>query len=215
MRATGPLVKQTRLNGAYAFKLCLPWTLSGRVLLWYDICQPMMPKLLKLFIIYLIPNPTIILGLYSGIFAIYLVHHGSRQSTDKGKNIIFYALCVLYALTAATIMVDVLIFFWRGPVSMDDHGCLILFWLVVQTLGIAYHLAIIEVTLFACCDFIAQSILVRTTGNAYHLLYSSNSSKDISLLDYVGLQHSCCDRSFIPSTRILRFINLSSFTKWF
>ena len=55
MRATGPLVKQTRLNGAYAFKLCLPWTLSGRVLLWYDICQPMMPKVAKA--VHHLPHP--------------------------------------------------------------------------------------------------------------------------------------------------------------
>ena len=33
-------------------------------------------------------------------------------------------------------------------------------------------LNIIEATVFACCDFIAQFILVRTTGNAYryHLI---------------------------------------------
>ena len=93
----------------------------------------------------------------------YLKHHGSRQSTDKAKNILFYALCLLYALSAATNIIDMLGFFWPDLVSMDDHGCLILFQLVIQP--IFYHLAIIGIILFACCDFIAQSILVRTTGN--------------------------------------------------
>ena len=34
-----PLVKQTRRNGIYFNRICLPWILSERVLLWYDICQ--------------------------------------------------------------------------------------------------------------------------------------------------------------------------------
>ena len=92
----------------------------------------------------------------------YLEHHGSQQNTDKAKNILFYALWALYALTAATNIIDIIYFLFPDPVSMDDHGCLILFQLVVQTN--CYHLGIIVVTLFACCDFIAQSILVRTTG---------------------------------------------------
>ena len=142
----------------------------------------------------------------------YLQHHGSRQSADRAKNILFYALCVLYVLSAATNITEILVSFWLDPVpvSMDDYGYLILFQLVVQT--ILYHFQIIRVTLFACCDFIAQFILVCTTGNANILLHSFNSLKDISLLDCVGLQHSCCNRSFTPSIRILRSINLSSFT---
>ena len=34
-----PLLKQTRRNGIYFGRFWLPWTLSGRVPLWYDICQ--------------------------------------------------------------------------------------------------------------------------------------------------------------------------------
>ena len=63
-------------------------------------------------------------GLYSGIFAIYLQHRGSQQGTNRANNILFYALWVLYALTMATIIVDILKFFWNDPVSMDDHRCL-------------------------------------------------------------------------------------------
>ena len=151
-------------------------------------------------------------GLYSGIFAIYLQHRGSQQSTDRAKNILFYALSVLYALTTATIIVDILQFGGIDvAVSGDDHRCLNFFELVLQNIEILRHFEIIEVTLFALCDVMAQSILVRTTGNDYYL---SNSSKDISLLDCLGLQHSCCDCSVILGILILRYINLS-FTDWF
>ena len=92
---------------------------------------------------------------------------------------------------------------------MDDHRRLTLFQLVLQNSETLYHLEIIDATLFALCDVIAQSILVRPTGNTYP---SSNSSKDISLLDRLGLQHSCCDCSIILGIYILKYIDLSSFT---
>ena len=50
-------------------------------------------------------------GLYSGIFVIYLQHYGSQKSTDKTKNIPFYALWMLYALSAVTLVSDLLLFF--------------------------------------------------------------------------------------------------------
>ena len=156
-------------------------------------------------------------GLYSGIFSMYLQHRsGSQQNTDRANNILFYALWVLYALSVATSIIDILGFFWIDPVSMDNHHCLTLCELVVQNNEMEYHLAIIQATIFALCEVIAQFILVRTTGNTYHL---SNFSKDISLLDYLGLQHSCCDHSIIISIRILTYINLHSpthdFNLWF
>ena len=163
----------------------------------------------------LLANPVqhcFIPGLYSGIFAIYLQHRGSQQGTNRANNILFYALWVLYALTTATFIVDMLELHWiiDMTVSMDYHRFLNLFRLILQTIEILYHLQIIEVTLFALCDVIAQTILVRTTDNGYH--HSSNSSKDISMLDRLGLQHSCCYRSIILGIRILRYINLSSFS---
>ena len=141
----------------------------------------------------------------------YLQHRrGSQQSTDRTNNILSYALWALYALTTATDILDILVFFWPETVSVDDHRCLTLFQLVLQNRKSLYHLGIIEVILFALCDVIAQSILVRRTGNCYH--YSSNYSKDISFLDCLGLQHSCGNHSVILSVRILRYIDLSSFS---
>ena len=51
----------------------------------------------------------------------YLQHHGSQKSTDRTKNIFFYALWVLYALIMATGIIDTLHLCWIDPVSLDDH----------------------------------------------------------------------------------------------
>ena len=62
---------------------------------------------------------------------VYLQHRGSQKSSDRAKNNLFYALWALYALTTAIIIVDILVFCWIDAVSMDDHGCLIFFQLVL------------------------------------------------------------------------------------
>ena len=104
----------------------------------------------------------------------YLQRCGSQQSTDRAKNILFYALWMLYVLTTTTIIIEMLQLFWNDAVSVDDHRCLTLFQLAVQKLEIRYHIDIIDATVFACCDVIAQIILVRTTGSVYH--YPFNAS---------------------------------------
>ena len=99
----------------------------------------------------------------------YLQRHGSQKSAYKAKNIVFYALWVLYALSAVTSIVEILDI--SVSVSMDNHGCLISFQLLVRNIVVNHRvLGIIQITVFACCDFIAQFILVRTFGNAHHLL---------------------------------------------
>ena len=56
----------------------------------------------------------------------HLQHRGSQK---MARNILFYALSVLYVLSAATIIVDMLQFFAIAAVtvSVDDHGCLTVF----------------------------------------------------------------------------------------
>ena len=50
-----------------------------------------------------------ILGLYSGIFSIYLQYHASQRKTgDNTKsNIIFHALCVLFVLSMAVFALQI------------------------------------------------------------------------------------------------------------
>ena len=56
----------------------------------------------------------------------YLQRRGLRQSTDRANNILFHALWVLYALSVATSIINMLQFFWNDSVSMDDDRCLTL-----------------------------------------------------------------------------------------
>ena len=71
----------------------------------------------------------------------YLQHRGSQQSTNRAKNILFYALWVLYALTTAIVIVGILQACWIDAVSMDDHHCLTLFQLVYRTSSTTFKLS--------------------------------------------------------------------------
>jgi len=83
-------------------------------------------------------------GLYSGIFAIYSRCYASQKAADnlKGQQFLFYALSTLYVLSCTTLILDIALI------------------LVIDNIKILYHLAIIEAAVFACCDFIAQFILI-------------------------------------------------------
>ncbi|KAF8811388.1 hypothetical protein BYT27DRAFT_7253085 [Phlegmacium glaucopus] len=84
-------------------------------------------------------------GLYSGIFAMYLQGTSNKGiDTDKRKNILFYALCVLYVLSGVTVMADIAIFIY----ALQGNPTAFL------------HLNFIQGTAFGCCDFIAQSMLI-------------------------------------------------------
>ena len=75
--------------------------MCGRVLLWYGVYSiAVMLQVAKAVRHYLV------LGLYSGIFIIYLHYNSSRKDVNKGSNIIFYALCLLYVLSSATFVFD-------------------------------------------------------------------------------------------------------------
>ncbi|KAF8815470.1 hypothetical protein BYT27DRAFT_7333903 [Phlegmacium glaucopus] len=82
-------------------------------------------------------------GLYSGIFAIYL-QGILKRSTDKRNNILVYALCALYVLSAVSVVVDIARFTYH----------------VIGNLTTIFQLSLVQNTVFGCCDFIAQSILI-------------------------------------------------------
>ncbi|KAF8814095.1 hypothetical protein BYT27DRAFT_7334585 [Phlegmacium glaucopus] len=65
-----------------------------------------------------------------------------NKGTDKRRNIIFYALCVLYILSVVTVAIDIAhVVYWFGTPYL-------------------YLNLVIQGTLFACSDFTAQSILI-------------------------------------------------------
>ena len=67
-------------------------------------------------------------GLYSGIFTFYLQYHESqRDANTKGKKIVFYALSMLYVLSATIIILgDTIYAYALRTVSRNDHPCLLL-----------------------------------------------------------------------------------------
>jgi hypothetical protein len=57
-------------------------------------------------------------GVYSGIFALHVQYHASKEGTDNAKqNIIFYALCVLYVFSVVFIALDIAVSLSAGFVS--------------------------------------------------------------------------------------------------
>ena len=48
----------------------------------------------------------------------YLQHYGSHE---RAKNVLFYALCVLYALSAAAVISGILYFLIDAEVSENSH----------------------------------------------------------------------------------------------
>jgi hypothetical protein len=93
------------------------------------------------------------------------------------NHILFYALCFLYVLSVATIAFDIVSFATTTTVS--NNKCLFYIlcannW-VGQNVTILYAIDTIQFTLFACCDFIAQSILVCQCATydavIVHLIY--------------------------------------------
>ena len=119
----------------------------------------------------LFPGPG--LGLYSGIFAIYLQCQ-SEKSRSKTAIFLFYAVCLLYVLCAASFVSDLVALILE--VSKNSiYSIKILFFIsVVQThiatlphqlqidsQTIVLRILRVQVTVYGCCDFLAQCILVR------------------------------------------------------
>jgi hypothetical protein len=154
------------------------------------------------------------LGLYSGMFAMYLQcpPNGSRTTT-----IIFYALCLLYVLSTVTFVVE-LVAYILGEVSNNSICKNIVFLSVAQTYlteskSLQFNLTIVQTTASGCCSFLAQCILVRINHYLDSSVLFTKIFKDLPLLDRVESKHACRDRSFILGNHILRSVNQFSFNK--
>ena len=108
------------------------------------------------------------LGIYSGIFAIYL-HCTLKES--RTTTIVFYTLCLLYVLSTGTFVCDLL--FAILDVSNNSICKNIIFLSVMQmhvntlpvqlqidSQSMLFRLTIVQGTVNSCCDFIAQCTLV-------------------------------------------------------
>ena len=126
------------------------------------------------------------LGLYSGIFAVYL-----QSSSDESRMAIihFYALCLLYVLSTASVVSDLVVAILQvsnNPVCKNiNFLSAVQFHISIPSLqpqidsqSILFHLSIFQIIAIGCCDFIAQCILVRMNHcTTYHPFYSPKSSK--------------------------------------
>ena len=125
------------------------------------------------------------LGLYSGIFALYLQCPSKKSNT---ATILFYSLCFLYVLSAVNFVSDFLTPIFE--VSSNNFICKNIIYLSVVQSRITtllqlpldphwlalYNLTLVQTTASGCCDFLAQSILVRMnhwhSSCPYHPFYS-------------------------------------------
>ena len=134
-----------------------------------------------------------VLGVYSGIFAIYL-QYPSNKSKTRLEDVVFYILCLLYGFCAATVVCDLLVFTFEVSNKFIFR---ILFSSSVAQLRFVYALSLQlqidlqpiynrigvvqlqETVVNACCDFTAQCIIVRINHSSYisNQFYSSQSSK--------------------------------------
>ena len=111
-----------------------------------------------------------VLGLYSGVFAMYLQYHSlSAKGADNARQTFSYALCVLYALAVAFIAFDIVIFVAVLTSVHFSTSRLSAMQTPDLNMSTVYRLgSIVQPIMCGFCDFIGQSILVRTTGdNAY------------------------------------------------
>ena len=131
------------------------------------------------------------LGIYSGIFVLYLLCQSPESRT---ANIVFYALCVLFILSTANTVMDLLKF--TLEVSNNSISKNIIFLSVMQLyLGlntlpvqlqldlnsIIFRIQIAQIVLSGCCDVIGQCILVSTNHCTSNIHLTLQRSTDVGL----------------------------------
>ena len=158
--------------------MCVEWFLYGKMIC---VLTCTLAKQVQLF-----PG----LGIYSGIFAIYLHYALTRRKESRTTTVVFYALCLLYFLSTATVVSDLLVYI----VEVSNNSIrkkIIFFKSVIQmrigTLPVQLQdnsqstlirVSFVEIAVNGCSDFIAQCTLVcNKPFVTYHLFYSPKSAK--------------------------------------
>ena len=102
------------------------------------------------------------LRLYSGLFALY---SKCQSNKSRKRTIVFYALCLLYVLSTATIVCDFVVVILQIEVS-NNSICknikLVMQYLVNISQGeMIIRLGVVQAVVSGCSDFIAQCTMVR------------------------------------------------------
>jgi hypothetical protein len=138
------------------------------------------------------------LGVYTGIFALYLQ---CPLKESKTAIIVFYVLCLLYALSMTDVAMDLLVFVLTVSNNSIRKIIIIQMRIVAHALSSQfqndsqsmsyYRIFVVQNIVSGLCDFIAQSILVRINHRAYyHLFYSPKSSQRSSVVGSCGAKIS-------------------------
>ena len=112
-------------------------------------------------------------------------------STKSKTSVIFYSLCLLYILSVATVISDLVALVVHVSDNSICKNFLFFFKISVVQLRakqlppqlrdgpklMLYNLSFVQTTASGLCDFIAQCTLVRTNHFNYHPFYSHNCSK--------------------------------------
>ena len=129
------------------------------------------------------------LGIYSGIFVLYLQ---CRSPESRTANMVFYTLCLLYVLSTANIVMDLLNF----TLAVSNNSISNIFLSVMQlytflnTLPVQLQLDlnsmlfrtnIAQNVLFCCGDVIGQCILVSTNPCTSSIHLTLQRSTDVGL----------------------------------
>ena len=155
----------------------------------------------------------------------YLQCHLNRDKS-RTANVVFYVLCLLYVLSAVTVVCDLL------QIILGVSNNLVwknIIFIICCTVDYQYTVAstscwlsTVNVKSHWSCPKHSKYLLWlhlpmhHSTHKSciYHPFYSPKSSKDLPLLDRVGSKNSCRDHSFILGNHTLRSVNLlSSFVK--
>jgi hypothetical protein len=121
------------------------------------------------------------IGIYSGIFALYLQ---CPLKESRPAIIVFYVLCLLYVLSMASVVSDLLASILE--VSNNSICKIIIMLMRIGALSpqfqnvsqsMSYRVDIVQGVANGSCDFIAQCILVCINHCTYHPFYSPKSSK--------------------------------------
>ena len=116
------------------------------------------------------------LGVYSGIFALYL-QPSSDESRTRTANVVYYILCLLYLLCAVAVVCDLLVYTFGVSNKFICKNiifiisCAVPYYLSTNRTTITstpnlqamvfHRITVARQTVDACCDFTAQCIIVR------------------------------------------------------
>ena len=145
----------------------------------------------------------------------YIHTHASKELGIDKRDILLYAICILYILSTVSFIVDI-----TCNVTQVSKTCIHNNNFYVNTAQVLspsesnlFRLKVLYCTAGTAgtlCDFISQGILVGLNRYSYLSIYLFMSIfEDLPMLGHMGSQHSCDNYSFNFITHILGSVNES------